>query len=75
MLATQAPMQVRSVQNNLEEFVTPWLHNYRQTAGSIDLFDPEKVKTLSPEQRAFLAKAFYHVRGHFHDFLWFIGNR
>jgi hypothetical protein len=75
MVATQAPVQVRSTQNTLEGFVTPWLQNYRQSATAIDLFDPAKVATLSPEQRAFLAKAFYHVRGHFHDFLWFIGNR
>jgi hypothetical protein len=75
MVATQAPVQVRATQNTMEEFVTPWLHKYRQSAAAIDLFNPEKVATLSPEQRAFLAKAFYHVRGHFHDFLWFIGNR
>jgi Iron-containing redox enzyme len=75
MIATQAPPKVVSAQQSLEEFVVPWLQDYRQSASMIDLFDTEKVKTLSLEQRAFLAKAFYHVRGHFHDFLWFIGNR
>jgi Iron-containing redox enzyme len=75
MLFTQESVQVSPVLHSLEEFVTPWLQDYKQSACSVELFDPEQVKRLSPAQRAFLAKAFYHVRGHFHDFLWFIGNR
>jgi hypothetical protein len=75
MILAPETVQVRSVQRSLEEFVTPWLQDYRQSASSVELFAPEKIKALSLTQRAFLAKAFYHVRGHFHDFLWFIGNR
>lgn len=59
---------------SLDTFVAEWLQNYKEGVEAIDLFNPERAETLSLQQRAFFAKAFYHARGHFHDFLWFVGN-
>lgn len=76
MISSLKPSHVvRSSQTvSLDAFVAEWLQHYKEGVAAIDLFNPELTETLSPQQRAFFVKAFYHARGHFHDFLWFVGN-
>lgn len=47
---------------------------YQRDLKKIDLFDPKKTATWSFEQKQKFAGAFYHVRGHFIQFMWYIAN-
>lgn len=47
---------------------------YKERVKTIPIFDNIKIKSLCTEQRKLFAKTFYHIRGHFHNFLWYIGN-
>ncbi len=58
----------------LPEFLTSWDERNLAAHCEIDLFQPEKSGQLTREQRIYFAKIFYHARGHFHDFLWFMGS-
>lgn len=58
----------------LPEFLITWDERNLAAHRGIDLFDPEKSKILTVEQRIYFAKIFYHACGHFHDFLWFMGS-
>lgn len=61
-------------QNSLEEFVESIDLIYKEKLQKIVLFDPQKSSLLSLEQKQLFCKVFYHLRGHFHDFLWVMGN-
>jgi pyrroloquinoline quinone (PQQ) biosynthesis protein C len=61
-------------QNSLEEFVGNIDLIYTRKLKKIALFDTQKTKLLSPDQKKIFCKVFYHIRGHFHDFLWIMGN-
>lgn len=58
----------------LEEFLENWDAQNRAFHKQIPLFNPELSKNLSKEQQRYFARVFYHLRGHFHDFLWYMGN-
>jgi hypothetical protein len=58
----------------LEGFLKSWEKQYNDKNKSIDLFDRKKTKNLTKEQKRFFANAFYHARGHFYRFLWYIGS-
>jgi hypothetical protein len=60
--------------NDLDQFLDLWDQEYNLCMSKIDLFNSTLTAQLSIEQRQFFAKAFYHARGHFHSFLWFVGN-
>lgn len=55
----------------LSEFVAGWRKEYANTASALPLFNTAWVARLTLAQREFLARALYHVRGHFYPFLWF----
>ena len=61
-------------QNSLEEFVESIDLIYKEKLQKIALFDPQKSSLLSLEQKQLFCKVFYHLGGHFHDFLWVMGN-
>jgi hypothetical protein len=61
-------------QNSLKEFVESLDLLYIEKLKQIALFDPKKSSLLSLEQKQLFCKVFYHLRGHFHDFLWVMGN-
>src|SRR6056297_3625328 len=48
--------------------------DYRQKISQNPLFDVNRTKHWTAEQKQFFCKVFYHLRGHFHDFLWLMGN-
>ena len=57
-----------------EEFLEEWDKTYKLRAKTIAMFAPELVSKWSKEQKQRFALIFYHARGHFHDFLWYMGN-
>ena len=60
--------------NTLDEFLNEWDVVYRDRIKSIALFNPTLTLTWSNGQKAYFAKVFYHSRGYFRDFLWYLGN-
>lgn len=58
----------------LSSYLQNWDVRNRETHRSIALFDPKLTATWSSEQKISFVKLFYHARGHFHDFLWYMGN-
>ena len=60
--------------SNLMTFVEGWDKEYNALIANIDLFDPQKTCMWSQEQAQHFVRALYHVRGHFHEFLWHLGN-
>lgn len=60
--------------DSLAEYLIDWDTEYKEKVSKIALFQPEKTAQWSTEQQQHFIKTFYHVRGHFHCFLWFMGN-
>ncbi len=58
-------------QQALNDFVAAWRAAYTSAARALPLFNASAVAPLAPTKREFLARALYHVRGHFYPFLWF----
>lgn len=58
----------------VDAFITEWEKAYRSEIAQISLFNPELTQKWTIKQRQRFVKIFYHVRGHFHDFLWYMGN-
>lgn len=57
-----------------EQFLADWDEKAEVSNASIALFDNELAKGLSENQKQAFVRCFYHLRGHFHDFLWYLGN-
>ena len=58
----------------LEEFLINWDKQYQIQAKQIALFNEERALSWTSEQKKKFALYFYHLRGHFHDFMWYLGN-
>ena len=58
----------------LKQFLKKWENTYKAGLADVLLFSPGVGSTLSNQQKQHFAKAFYHIRGHFHNFLWYMGN-
>lgn len=58
----------------LEQFLLKWDKDYKSRVKTISLFEPAKTSRWSLAQKQYFARAFYHARGHFYNFLWFMGN-
>ena len=71
-LETKKSLAVAS--SSLMTFLEGWEKEYNTLIANIDLFDPQKTCMWSQEQAQHFVRAFYHVRGHFHEFLWHLGN-
>jgi pyrroloquinoline quinone (PQQ) biosynthesis protein C len=59
---------------HLEEFLKAWDGNYKQEVKKISIFQPSLTEKWTSQQKIYFAKIFYHARGHFHEFLWLLGN-
>ena len=59
---------------DFERFLATVDNNYRQQLLTIDLFNDVKTAALNPMQKKKFAAVFYHIRGHFIDFMWYIAN-
>ena len=57
-----------------KEFIDTWDLQYKRQISSIKLFSAVSDCALTQKQKVYFVKVFYHIRGHFHDFLWHMGN-
>ena len=58
----------------IKEFLDNWEVKYREEASRIRLFQPSLTSEWTEAQKTLFAYVFYHARGHFHDFLWYVGS-
>lgn len=63
-----------SPQESLQNFLSKVDTDYRQSLTTIALYDPEQTSTWDKEQKKIFAATFYHLRGHFINFLWYLAN-
>jgi hypothetical protein len=61
--------------DDLGTFVEQWEGDYQSRLKQVSLLDPSEASTLSLEQREYFAHLFWHVRGHFAEFLWILGSK
>jgi len=47
---------------------------YREQIGSLILFRPDATRAWSNSDKQRFASVFYHIRGYFIDFMWYIAN-
>lgn len=70
----RAPKGVSQAHIDIQQFLKHWNQDYTKRIDEIALFNPDKNARLSVCQKSYFIRAFYHVRGHFNDFLWYMGN-
>ena len=58
-----------------EQFLNDWEAKYKAQASLIPIFHEGYASNWSSSQKQLFAAYFYHIRGHFVDFLWFLGNK
>ncbi len=58
----------------LDAFLLKSDFDYKEALTSIALFDPEMTSEWTDFQRHYFASIFYHLRGHFINFAWYIAN-
>ncbi len=56
-------------------FLNDWEADYNAKAALIPIFTDDYAANWSNTQKQSFAAYFYHIRGHFVDFLWFLGNQ
>ncbi|MDF1654913.1 MAG: iron-containing redox enzyme family protein [Coxiellaceae bacterium] len=58
----------------MEAYLSEWDAEYKREIKKIDLFNADKTSAWSLQQKQFFIKVFYHLRGHFAEFLWYMGS-
>ncbi|ASQ46025.1 iron-containing redox enzyme family protein [Legionella clemsonensis] len=56
------------------QFLSDIDRNYRQQMQQNSLFDKTQTSCLTSKQKRFFAGLFYHLRGHFINFMWYVAN-
>ena len=60
---------------SFQEYLDNWDKNYRAAVEKLPVFNNPKVVAEWPlARKKFFVKLLYHARGHFSDFLWYMGN-
>ncbi len=57
----------------LDQFVQNWKIEYQSQAQNFKLFQPDTIN-WNVENKAKFAKLFYHIRGHYYQYLWYLGS-
>ena len=57
-----------------EAFLAAWDDDYLHAIRSIPMFAPGVARAWSQEQRHHFIRVFFHIRGHFGEVLWALGN-
>jgi hypothetical protein len=65
---------ISNVENKFDCFLQEWDEAYNKRTKNINLFNTDLTQNWTKDQKVHFAKIFYHARGHFHDFLWYLGN-
>ncbi|CEK10547.1 iron-containing redox enzyme family protein [Legionella hackeliae] len=55
-------------------FLTDVDRNYREQIEQIPLFDKTQTIHWTKKQKTYFAAVFYHLRGHFINFMWYVAN-
>lgn len=63
-----------TIPESLNRFLSQSDRDYRKSLTSIPLFDSQKTSAWNNEQKKYFACIFYHLRGHFINFVWYIAN-
>lgn len=56
------------------DFIQSWQKKYTAAVSKIPIFNKTLTSQWTQKQKEKFVKVFYHARGHFHDFLWYLGN-
>lgn len=62
------------VQSDFNDFLTAWDTRYQSVVQQNSLFHAHTTAQWSSEQKKRLVGYLYHIRGHFHQLLWEMGN-
>ncbi|WED44451.1 iron-containing redox enzyme family protein [Legionella cardiaca] len=65
---------VRKIPSTFAKFLEKIDDSYRQRMHMISLFDKTRTSKLSDGKKNFFAGVFYHLRGHFIEFMWYVAN-
>lgn len=65
---------ITDVSESLHHFLHQVDLEYQQSLASIPLFKPQNTGAWNKEQKKTFASVFYHLRGHFINFIWYIAN-
>lgn len=60
---------------DLKNYITNWQKEYQHQSSKIPLFNQDVTSKFTDNQKQKFAKLFYHIRGHFYKFLWFLGSK
>lgn len=60
--------------NEFKVFLQQIDDDYRCQLATIPLFDKKITSAWNEQQRFYFAAVFYHLRGHFIDFMWYLAN-
>ncbi len=60
--------------STFSQFLAQADDEYRKKLSTIPLFNAVKTATWDANQKRMFAAIFYHLRGHFINFMWFIAN-
>ena len=66
--------KLKDENDDLLTFLSGWQLKYQEALSGIELFDRSVKRTWLNEEKIHFVKMLYHVRGHFHDFLWHLGS-
>ena len=58
----------------LNHYLFEWDKTYNDQIQTVELFDTNQVKLWTDQQKKSFVSVFYHLRGHFSDFLWYMGS-
>ncbi len=65
----------KKIPPSLIQYLYEWDDIYKKSINDIPLFNKNVDLSWSKEKKQDFVKLLYHVRGHFSDFLWCIGNK
>ena len=65
---------INEEQQSVTDFLQGWEQSYIDQIKKLSLYTPEITSAWSQKQKETFVRVFYHIRGHFHEFLWFLGN-
>lgn len=74
MSTLQSSQSLAEIDESLDHYLEVWDKQYIERTKKIDLFNTDLTSKWSLKQKQLFVKIFYHARGHFHEFLWYMGN-
>ncbi len=58
----------------LSQYISEWVNNHKEQSSKLRIFNPEFIQSFDPLQKQRFVLTFYHLRGSFYRFLWYIGS-